>query len=157
MFSTIVHPTDFSEVSIPALQTAHNLAKELGSKLIVCFIAHSPLVASGDSLTNPTTGESRNITEELESHCPVDQAVQRELRIVVTDQSTRVKTLLGFLEEMSAELLVLGMHKKEGVAGWFGHSITEEIVRRAHCPVLVVKQHAPEHSGDDTPDFAIKT
>ena len=145
MFSTIIHPTDLSEASIPALQTAHELAKQLNSKLLVCFIAHTPLIAAGSSLTDPESKESRNIAEELESYQSDDPALDRELRIVVTDKSTSVKTLLKFLEEMNCDLLVMGFHKRAGVAGWLGHSVTEEVVRRAGCAVLVVKQHGSEY------------
>ena len=147
MFSTIVHPTDFSDASGAALATAHKLAKTLGAKLVVCFVAHPPLIASGNSLTDPKTNETRDIAKELESLQPEDPAVQRDLRIVITEQSTRVKTVLGFLEEMDCELLVLGMHKRAGIAGWFSHSITEEVVRLAKCPVMVVKHRDDK---DDT-------
>lgn len=148
MFSTIVHPTDLSEASVPALKTAHELAKALKSRLIVCYIAHSPLVASGDHVTDPTTNETRNIIAELESHQPSDPDVNRDVRIIVTEQSTRVKTLLSFLEEMHADLLVIGVHKKPGVAGWFGPSITDEVVRNAECAVMVAKQHDSDDGGE---------
>ena len=141
MFSTIVHPTDLSDASVPALRTAHELAKALHAKLIVCYIAHPPLVASGDQVTDPAKQETRNISTEVEAYQPSDPGVNREVRIVVTEQSTRIKTLLGFLEEMHSDLLVLGMHKKPGVAGWFGSSVTDEVVRNAECAVMVVKQH----------------
>ena len=144
MFKTIVHPTDLSETSISALRSAHELAKELGSRLLVCFVARSPLVAQGDSLTDPKTNETRDIAAELESWQAGDPDVERELRIIVTDKSTPVKTLLSFLEDMDCDLLVLGMHKRAGLAGWLGTSITEEVVRRAGCAVMVVKQHGSE-------------
>ena len=152
MFSTIVHPTDLSEASIPALQSAHELAKQLKSRLLVCFIAHTPLVATGDTITDPQSKETRNIAEELEAYQSSDPAIDRELRIVVTDKTTRVKTLLSFLEEMDCDLLVIGMHKRSGVAGWLGPSITEEVVRRAGCAVLVVKQHGAEYVFDENED-----
>ena len=152
MFSTIVHPTDLSEASIPALQSAHELAKQLNSRLLVCFIAHTPLVASGTSITDPSTSETRDIAAELESYASADPAINRELRIVVTDKSTRSKTLLKFLEEMDCDLLVMGMHRRAGVAGWLGSSITEEVVRRAGCAVLVVKQHGTEYVFDENED-----
>jgi hypothetical protein len=50
---------------------------------------------------------------------------------------------------MGCDLLVLGMHKRSGVAGWFGPTITEEVVRRAKCNVLVVKQ---QHGSEDADD-----
>ena len=149
MFSTILHPTDLSEASIPALQTAHELAENLGSKLIVCFIAPSPMIASGDTLTDPKTSESRNIAEELDSHLSSGTSVERELRIIITEPSTHVKTMLRFLEEMDCKLLVMGMHNRAGIAGWIRPSITEEVVRRAKCPVMVVKHHEYEYEFDE--------
>ena len=154
MFSRIVHPTDLSESSVPALQTAHDLAKALGSELLVCYIAHPPLVADGESLTDPSTGESRDIAAELESHQPEEVGVKRSVRILVTEQSANVKQLLGILEEMQSDLLVLGMHKRAGIAGWFGSSVTEEVVRRAKCPVMVVKSH---DQGSDSSDASSGT
>ena len=152
MFSTIIHPTDLSEASIPALQTAHDLAKNLNSKLIVCYIANTPLVASGSSLTDPQTNETRDIAAELESYQSADPSLDRELRLLVTDKTASVKSVLKFLEEMSCDLLVIGFHKRTGVAGWLGHSVTEEVVRRAGCAVLVVKQHGTEYLHDDNAD-----
>ena len=43
------------------------------------------------------------------------------------------------MEEMGGDLLVMGMHRRGGVAGWLGSSITEEVVREAHCPVVTVR------------------
>ena len=144
MFSTIVHPTDFSESTRPALQAAHHLAKELRCRLVICFITHPPLVARGDEVIDPKTDESRNVLAELESLAPKDPHVNRELQVVVVDQSTGVKGLLAVIERPDCDLLVLGMHKRSGVAGWFSSSITEEVVRRAKTAVLVVKHQAEE-------------
>ena len=143
MYTKIVHPTDFSEASLPALQAAHDLAEAFGAKLIVCFIAHPPLVGSGSTLTDPGTNETRDLAAELEAHRAASSSVNRELRVLVTETSTRIKTLLGFLEEMGADLLVMGMHRRTGISGWLGSSITEDFVRNAHCAVLVVKHEGP--------------
>ena len=152
MYKTIVHPTDLSEASIPALQAAHELAKNLGSKLLICFVARSPMVAAGNSITDPTTNTTRDIEAELKSFQTPDPAVETELRIVIAEKSTRVKTMLKFLEEMNCDLLVLGMHRRTGVAGWLGPSITEEVVRRAGCAVLVVKHHGYNYEFEDSDD-----
>ena len=139
MYSKLIHPTDLSEASIPALKAAHQLAGKLKAKLIVCFVASPPLIASGNSLTDPNSNTKRELLEELNSHQPADPAVDRELQIMVTEKSTRVKKVLQYMEEMGCDLLVMGMHRRGGVAGWLGSSITEEVVREAHCAVLVVK------------------
>lgn len=141
MFSTIIHPTDFSPATIPALKTAQSLAKTLQAKMVVFFIANPPQVASGNTLTNPDTHEKRDIASELEELLPCEPGVDRELRIVVAETSAGVKRILTYLEETEGDLVVLGMHKRSGVAGWFGPTITEEVVRKAAADVLVVKHH----------------
>ena len=145
MFSTIVHPTDLSDASMPALKTAHEMACSLGSQLLVCYVAHPPMVASGNKLTDPETNESRDISQEVHAIQPFDSRVKGEVRIITIDESSDIKPLLAVLQNMDTDLLVLGMHKKKGIGGWFSKSLTEEIVSKAHCDVLVVK-----HQGDES-------
>lgn len=140
MYSRIVHPTDFSAESLPALRAAHKLAEKIGADLTVCFFASPPLAAQADTITNPETGETRDIAVELEALEPTRKNLTRELKIMVTEKSTSLKRLVGFLEDMGADLLVMGMHRRTGIAGWFGHSYTEDVIRNAKCAVLVVKQ-----------------
>ena len=139
MYSTIVHPTDLSDASIPALKTAHQLAVTFGSKLLVCYIAHPPMIVSGTKLTDPKTNESRDIPAEVQAIQPFDPKVHGEVRIITIDDSSSIKPLLAVLESMQGELLVVGMHKKKGIGGWFYKSTTEEVVSEAHSDVLVVK------------------
>ena len=72
MYSTIIHPTDLSEASIPALKRAHELARIFGSKLLVCYIAQAPMIASGTKLTDPKTNETRDIPAEVQAIQPFD-------------------------------------------------------------------------------------
>lgn len=140
MYSRIVHPTDFSTESLPALRAAHNLAEKIGAELTVCFFASPPVAAQTDTITNPETGETRDIAVELEALEPTRPKLSRDLKILITEKSTSLKRLVGFLEDMGADLLVMGMHRRTGIAGWFGHSYTEDVIRNAKCAVLVVKQ-----------------
>ena len=149
MFQTIIHPTNLSDESIPALQTAHDLALVHGSKLIVCYISQPPKVASGTTLTDPETNEVHDVAAEVQSQLPDDSEVNLETRIFIADKSTSVKKLLGFIEEMNGDLLVIGMHHRTGLASWFSSSITEDVVRHANCPVLVAKQYGVEYRFDE--------
>lgn len=147
MYSTIVHATDLSEPSIPALKRAHELAKSLHSNLVICFITAPPMVASGTKLTDPKTNQTRDITAEIGAIQPLDPSVQPEIRILTIDDHAGVQPVLDILENMQGELLVLGMHPRHGIRGWFGKSITEEVVQRAKSDVLVVKESADETTG----------
>ena len=143
MFSTIVHPTDLSDASTPALKTAHELARVLGSRLLVCYITHPPMVASGTRLTDPETNETRDIPREIQAIQPSHPGVDVEVKIITIAASSEIDPLLAVLESLDGQLLVLGMHKKKGIGGWFGKSLTEAIVSKANCDVLVVKQPRP--------------
>ena len=41
MYSNIIHLTDLSKAALPALEAAQELAKRLGSRLHVCYVAAS--------------------------------------------------------------------------------------------------------------------
>ncbi len=141
MYSTILHPTDLSDSSVPALKAAHQLANKLHSRLVICYIAHPPMIASGTQLTNPKSGETRDIDAEITTIQPPDPKVNRQVQIITIDESNGIKPLLTVLETLDADLMVIGVHKKKGVSSWWGKSISEEVVSTAHCDVLVVKHH----------------
>ena len=147
MYSIIIHPTDLSEATVSALKTAYELARNLNSRLIICYVAHPPMVASGTRLTDPKSGQSRDIDDEIRSIQPLDPAVDSEVRVITIEESSDLKPLLTVLETMGGELMVIGVHKKRGVGGWWGRTITEEVVSQAHCDVLVVKHHEDDESG----------
>ena len=128
-----------SEAALPAFQAAQELAKRLGSRLHVCYVAHPPLVTSGETLVDSKTGETRDIPAELNAAVNPDPAVERELHLLLVERSAGIQETLKALPPLDAGLLVVGMHKKPGLAGFLGGSITEEVVRVADCPVLVVK------------------
>ena len=143
MYSRILHPTDLSEASIPALKAAHSLAGRLSAELIICFIAHPPMIADGTQLTDPGSGETRDIDAEISAIQPRESGVNRQIRIITIDEAHSVKPVLQVLETLKADLMVIGMHKKKGVSGWVGRSISKDVVSLAHCDVMVVKHHDP--------------
>lgn len=142
MYTKIVHPTDLSEASVPALKVAHELATTLRIELTICYIAHPPMIADGTQLTDPESGSSRDIQAEISDIQPPEPGVNREVRVITIDESSDVKPLLGVLESMGSDLLVIGMHQRKGIKSWWSKSIAEEVVRHAHCDVLVVKEQA---------------
>ncbi|MBV8487566.1 MAG: universal stress protein, partial [Planctomycetaceae bacterium] len=51
--------------------------------------------------------------------------------------------ILEILDRLGCDLIVMGTHGRSWLKDRLLGSITEEVVRRAHCPVMVVK--APAH------------
>jgi len=53
------------------------------------------------------------------------------------------------LEKLGCDLIVMGTHGRSGLKHLLFGGVTEEVVRRAHCPVMVVK--APAHKPTTLP------
>jgi nucleotide-binding universal stress UspA family protein len=63
--------------------------------------------------------------------------------LVVADEMTPADTLLRLAAERDAAVIVVGRHGHRAVAEALMGSTTRELIRRAPCPVLVVR-HDPE-------------
>ena len=63
--------------------------------------------------------------------------------MVVADRTT-VAHLLDLLEKRGCDVIVMGTHGRSWLRHRLFGSVTEEVIRRARCPVMVVK--APAHA-----------
>ena len=52
-----------------------------------------------------------------------------------------LEVILRLVREQEMDLVVTGTHGRKGVRGFFVGSVSEQLVARADCSVLVVKPH----------------
>jgi universal stress protein A len=141
----ILVPTDFSAHAQEAFRVAHGLAKTIGATLVVFHVARPPAVATEDGrlLSDPTKKGSKDLWDELKKVAAPDPAVKVQREVIVADRNF-AGHILTILEKQGCDLIVMGTHGR----GWLEHllfgSTTDEVVRKAHCPVMVVK--APAHA-----------
>jgi nucleotide-binding universal stress UspA family protein len=134
---TILQPTDFSERSAFALGLACSLARDYGARLILLHVAEPPYtVASEGMLVIPPLVDLEPFRERLQRLLPSDPKIAVEHRVVPGDPATEI---LQAAEETHSDVVVLGTHGRTGVARFLMGSVAEQVVRRAPCPVLVVK------------------
>jgi nucleotide-binding universal stress UspA family protein len=136
--SNILVPTDFSPGAELAIDYACALAEKLDATV---------------HLMN-ATGAFRELgigmTTEIEAalirnhHQQLDKIAEaRGPRVSIG--STVVKTgdardaILEAALECDADLIVMGTHGRRGIARWMLGSVAEDVMRRAPCPVLVVR------------------
>jgi len=143
----ILCPVDFSEFSRRALDHAAALSRWYEAELTVVHV--SPL-------TPTVFGLEPALSEAMLS--PLDvEAVGRELRSFAGDTlesrptpqlrvlaGPTVGTILGLAAEAKTDLIVLGTHGRAGFERFMLGSGTEQIVRKAPCPVLTVPRLAAE-------------
>jgi len=140
----ILHPTDYTDVSRPALHYAAELAHDHGAGLVILHVVETlglEQVSYGEAAsTDQPAAYRRQLMDELHRVRPADPRVHIEY---VLSEEDPVTAILRTAADLGCDLIVLGSH---GLSGWkrlLVGSIAEEVVRKAACPVLVVKPPAP--------------
>ena len=142
-FQTILHPTDFSANSAAAFQLACSLARDHSARLIVLHVA-APLVAIyGDGIV-PVALEPEvqreDLAEQLRQVQPQGGQVRVEHQLADGDPALEI---LNAARQSQCDLIVLGTHGRTGLGRLLMGSVAEQVVRKAHCPVLTVKTPVP--------------
>jgi universal stress protein A len=147
-FRKILVPTDFSRHSREAFRVAHDLARPTGSSVVVFHMCRFPaLVTDGHRQSaGPPRGEMKDARDERRNVQAKVPTVRVEHETVVADRPD-AKHILRVLKDRGCDLIVMGTRVRTGRKHRLFSSVTEDVVRRARCPVIVVT--APDlESGD---------
>jgi nucleotide-binding universal stress UspA family protein len=134
MIKKILAPTDFSDLSASGVRYACQLAKEIGAELVVINIV---------ALDESNVADKR----ELEQHKrQLDEFFTDKVAGVGSDLSIRkvvepgqpYSTIVYWAENERVDLIVTSSHGRSGLSRVLMGSVTEEIIRKSPCPVLVV-------------------
>lgn len=142
----ILVPTDFSDCALKALQYAIPLAREHGAVITLLYVVEPLYVASEAAVVDTAllqadrraTGEkdiSTLVMNQVEGKVPCDTLVR--------NGSPGVE-IIETAKKISADLIVISTHGFTGLKHVFLGSVAEQVVRRAPCPVLVVREHEHE-------------
>jgi nucleotide-binding universal stress UspA family protein len=126
----VVVPLDMSEFSINALMTAKDLVSDVANIRIVHVLP---------PIDRPTLDSDRRdeqtkaaMSAFIQEHgCP-----KMNITILSGDP---LKQIVHFAEENKAGLIVMPSHGRGMLTEMLLGSTTYSVVRRAHCPVLVLK------------------
>jgi len=95
----------------------------------------------GRLVANPGKGMAVNLWDRFQSIQPTDPKVRVEHEVIVTDRPSATH-ILEILEKLGCDLIVMGTHGHSRLQHLLFGSVAEEVVRRARCPVMVVKAPA---------------
>jgi nucleotide-binding universal stress UspA family protein len=148
VFRRIVAAVDFSDVSMAALRQAACLAAEADAHLTAMHVIEVPehLALWIDRVDG--ISHVRAWAEAAERHLrgavgPETREYARVDQRVETGKAYR--EILRVADEQQADLIVIGAHGHGVIEQMFVGSTAQHVVRRAACPVLVVRQ--PSHGG----------
>lgn len=141
----IVLPIDFGESTDRLVNGAVKFAKETGGKICLIHVAPADIgFAIGDmGFQYFPEVEQNEIREELLRLNAIQQHIiskgvscEHLLR-----QGVAGDIILDYARDKNAGYIVLGSHGRSGMYDVFVGSLTKEITRRAHIPVLVIPVH----------------
>ena len=138
----ILCPTDFSDISINAIDWAISLASSLHARLCLLHIVDQLHSFEHYQILVLTPKE---IAEKLETQANEElNKIARKIKKKVKVE-TAVKQGKAFLEiiktakEQDIDLIVIGSHGRTGLSQVLIGSVAEKVSRKAPCPVLIVR------------------
>lgn len=139
MDQSLVCGIDSSEESRAGLRVAAHLSRRLGLRLVVAHVAQAALFPPPYGTTpivEPATEADFRLAEEL-----LERVAWKE---GITDAESRAlhgvpaERLAGLAEEEGAALIVVGSRGRGAFRSALFGSVSQDLLRIARCPVLVV-------------------
>jgi universal stress protein A len=143
--SRILAPADFSSGSTVSVEYAAALAHTLHSTVTLFHVYQVPdlmraIVPGADHAVDAERERAlaqdwlENLRVETRKHLNI------EMRVVVVHGSS-ADEIISFSRTGEFDMVVMGTHGRTGLRHVLMGSVAEEVVRRAHCPVLTI--HLP--------------
>jgi len=134
----IFHPTDFSEASEIAFVHALKLALIMKAKISLMHVTEN-----GEHAKWLEFPQVRNTLERWEllpagSHKDDLKDLGIGVLKVLGDKGNPVQSVLHFLHDHHASLIVLATHQFDGRAQWMHRGVAEPIARLSHEPTLFI-------------------
>jgi nucleotide-binding universal stress UspA family protein len=144
MFERILYPTDFSDVSMKAVNYVKQL-KDAGAKEVtVLHVIDERMLVVPDVFSGidfmAIENELRRIADE-ECNKIVEQFRERGLKAKFSvEKGIPFLEILKAAQKEDVSLIVIGSHGKSNIEEMLLGSVSEKVIRKAVRPVLVIKR-----------------
>ncbi len=141
LFKNILVPYDGSGYCKHAFKVALDMAKKYNSKLsMVTVLDMSPGHWAHTNLWDKAIGGTKNlVTKEFESFESTAKKAKVSFRSEIIESKSVTKTIVSYSKSKKIDLIVMGA---QGITGWdklvLG-SVSDSVVHRVRCPVLIVR------------------
>ena len=151
-FGTILVATDGSDDSDAAVEAALDLAHDTSGRLLVLTVVPEGSTSDASEDGSATQGQADRDDEEVvaaadRTNDVVDHAVEWGLEASpLVWEGEPADAILAAAVSESADIIVIGGSGRSGVGRMLLGSVTDDVVRRAGVPVMVVR--APRERDD---------
>jgi nucleotide-binding universal stress UspA family protein len=138
VFKKILVPIDGSENSIRAANVGIKIAKYTGAELVILSVVAVPssVIGSENILSNLEKKAEASIDEVKKN---ADQQGVKARKETILSSSSIVEGITEHAQLEEVELIVMGTRGRGGFKRLLLGSVSEGVVRHAHCDVLVVR------------------
>jgi len=159
---TILHATDFSKCSEPALDLACMIARDQNARLIVLHVVPpmGPVVAGGNL---SAVRRAECCEQDLKSYREEMQNKLQHLRLpalqirpeCILKEGDAAKEIIRSAENCTCDLIVMGTHGQTGEFPRLMGSVAKEVTEKAPFSVLTVKmpraqwRHSPPTDAEE--------
>jgi len=144
--NSILVPTDFSRESKKALQYAIPFARQFNAGIILLNVLQSHYVAGEFGVVDfPTLETELKRSSQKQLTVLATKAARNQVPVkLVVRTGSPVAEIINVAGELNTDLIVLATHGHTGLKHVLLGSVAENVVRRAPCPVLVVRERERE-------------
>ena len=135
---SIVHPTDFSDLSAAAFAHALRIALAGRSKL---HLLHVSQYDAAEALAFPhavSLLSQWGLSDEDDPPWVVADKLGIEVDNIRFKLQEPTRAIVNFLSEDESELVVIATHGRDGVSHWLQGSMAEAVFRRSAIPTLFI-------------------
>src|SRR5215831_7680842 len=127
--ATILHPTDFSELSEFAFRLACALAQDYKARLVLLHVTPPPMIIYGGGPVPPDPWPSiEEVTAKLRELEGQAHRVRVESQVMEGDPADMI---LRAAKETHCDVIVMGTHGRTGLRRLLMGSVAEQVVRKA--------------------------
>jgi nucleotide-binding universal stress UspA family protein len=143
-FGTILVATDGSDDSDAAVEAALDLAHDTSGRLLVLSVVPEGSATAGDGADASAPEADRDdqvvVDATDRANDVVDHAVEWGLEATpLVWEGEPAEAILAAATSEGADIIVIGSSGKSGVGRMLMGSVTDDVVRRAAVPVMVVR------------------
>ncbi len=144
---TIIALVDFSDVTAKVVKQSREMAEAFQAKVILLHAVPDVPVIVDIGVVAPTLLETPSDLKKEEDYTKLinlrDSLASCGISVSVHQlEDGNMKSILGECERLNADLIIVGAHHHSALYHWWIGTCTADVLKRAHCPVLVVPADA---------------
>ena len=142
MFKKILVPTDASEYSRRALKMALEMAQAVQAEVVLLHVSYTPQAYWGYTISYGITVTQEQLDQNGELALDATLAGIDTQQVVITkkvESGHPVTMILEQIKKENIDLVIMGSHGYGAIAGSVLGSVSQRVLQRVSCPVLIIK------------------